>query len=89
MSFTFQIVTKYEAAFFRGMTVQVDVNFKFAQLMLLNNCFFSLKDSGLERGIWLSVKPVQIVVMCIQPVVATRHPIRVDQGDDLETELAQ
>ena len=86
---TLKAIAKDEAAFLARVTVQVDVNLKLAQQMLLKYRFLCFKDRRLLLRTRIEVESVQIVVVGVQAVVAARDSIRIYKWNDLEDVLLQ
>ena len=61
------------------MTVQVDVNFEVAVVVLLHDSLFGLIHSGLLLGAWVKVESIEVVIMRVKTVVASRHTVGVHQ----------
>ena len=85
MSVTLEAISEDEATFLRGVTVQVEVHLEPALLRALNDRSLCAIDSGLLVRTGLSIKSVQVVVMCVQSVVTARHSVRIDQWYHLES----
>lgn len=69
------------------MSVQVNVYFKVAVFLLLDDSLLCLVDSWLLMRRGIQVKPIQIVVVCIKSVVSSRDTIRIEKRYDLKLEL--
>lgn len=80
----FQIVSENEAALLAGVTMQVNIEFQVAQVVLGNNRLLDLVDCRLLVRTGAQIEPVQIVIVSVQAIVATRYAVRVDQGYDLD-----
>lgn len=87
MLLSLEIVAKNEAALLGSMAVQVNVDLQVAVLVLLHDCSLRLVDRGLLMRAGIEVEPIQVVVVGVQPVVASSHAIWVQQGYDLELVL--
>ena len=85
MSFTSQAVSEDEAALFRCVAVQVNVDLELADLLLLHYRSFGAIDCRLLFGARMGVKSVEVVVMCVQSVVTARNTIRINQRNHLES----
>ena len=77
---SFEIVSKNETTFLACVTVQVNVQFQVAQLVLGNDGLLHLENSRLLVRARVQIEPVQIVIMRVQPVVPSRNSVRIDQG---------
>ena len=69
------------------MSVQVNVYFKVAVFMLLDDSLLCLVVSWLLMRRGIQVKTIQIVVVCIKSVVSSRDTIRIEKRYDLKLEL--
>lgn len=79
-----QVVSENETAFLTRVTVQVDVEFQVAQLVLGNNGLLDLVNCRLLIRTWAQVEPVEIMIVRVQPVVPSCDSVRIDQRYDLD-----
>ena len=86
---TFETIAKNEATFLAGVPVEIDVDLKFPHQMLLKHRLLRLKHCWLLLRTRIQVKPIQIMVMCVQAVVAPSNSIRINQRYNLENILLQ
>jgi len=66
------------------MAVKVNVDLQISCLVLVDNRLLSCVNSRLPLRIRVQVKPIQVVVVCVQPEVPPRHSIRIKQWYNLE-----
>jgi len=70
------------------MGVEVEVHKEvLVFLRLLHDGFLSCPNGRVFVATWVQVKPIKIEGKCIQPVIATRHSIGIQDGDNLEHEV--
>ena len=67
-----------EAALFAGVAMQVNVHLEVAVLVLLYYSMLGLEHCGLTIWTRIQIKPIQVVIMSIQSVIPTSHPIWVN-----------
>ena len=64
--------------------MQINVHFKLAEFVLLYHGLLRLVDCWLLVRAWIYVEPIEVVVMRIQTVVASRHSVWIEQRNDFE-----
>lgn len=77
MLITFEIVAEYEATLFACVSVEIDVEFEVAKLVLSNDRLLYLVDSWLLIRTWVQVEPIQVVITGVKSVVSASHSVRV------------
>ena len=69
--------------------MQVDIDLKIFILVLLDNCPFYSINGGLKFGAGVDIEPVKIFGQCVQPIVASLYPIRIEYGHNFENKLVK
>lgn len=64
--------------------MQINIHFKLAKFVLLHHGLLRLVDCWLLVRAWIYVEPIEVVVMRIQTVVASRHSVWIEQWNDFE-----
>lgn len=59
------------------MSVEIDVELQMTEAVLLFDILLHCKYSWLQRGIWVLVEAVQVLIECVLSVVTSVDAIRV------------
>ena len=87
MLLALQVIAENETAFFRRVTVEVNVELEISILVLLYYCFFGLVNRRLLMRTRIQVESIQVVVVRVQPVIASSNAVRVQQWNYFELVL--
>ena len=66
------------------MSMKVNVHLEVTKFVLLDDCCFGSVDRWLELLAWVKVEPIQIMIMCIESIIASRNSVGVEQWNNLE-----
>lgn len=72
---SFETISKYKATLLWSMTVQIDVNFEIAVVVLLDDSLFGLINSWLLLRTWIKVESIEVVIVRVKTIVTSCNSV--------------